>query len=743
MFVVLQIRLINPKPSIMYKILLLFLMLFSGFNASSQVLFQEDFEGGTIPTGWEVETLASDGGWNIGSNFALSSQFFPIPSNGSNFIMGTNDDSCNCNKSSDRLIMPAIDLSNVNSAILIFDKFYADGNYQGFQENATIEVSNDKLNWAVLQPLIGEGGWITTIADLQDFIGQDQVYISFHYRDSGGWMFGCAVDNISVEVPLTLDASLISLNNLHYGEIGNPVQIHGEVYNNSISVINTLEMSYSINGVNMVTEEFSGLSISPYTSYEFSFESDWIPEIAGDTEITVEITSVNGSQDDSDTNDSFISFTEVFESITRDNKVMEILNSIPVLIPIASSFDGLDQPTDLDFFPILGRDELWVINQRNEDDGGSTLTISDASLDSREMLIRVDGNAWHFMSLPTAMEFSNDNYNFASSPGVQDANHSGGTFTGPTLWSSDPAIYAQPSGGNGSHLDMLHGSPFSMGIAHEKDNVFWIYDNWNKDIVRYDFVEDHGPGNDDHSDGIVRRYSNLGILADMDIPNHIIVDKDSGWLYFVDNGNDRVMRLDINSGSPTQVLPLINEPLAEHTSVTGFTVEEIINEGLERPCGIEIIDDYLLVGDYSNGEVVVYDMNNDFSEMGRIQADQEGMTGIKVGPDGNLWVCNRIFHTLTKVEAGEPTSVYDAQLSEKIEVYPNPTSDILNLRISSELEDNLIGIELIDVTGKLIFKQSAINTSKGLDLSTIGSGVYNLKFDFGDKFTNQRLIISR
>jgi hypothetical protein len=72
----------------------------------------------------------------------------------------------------------------------------------------------------------------------------------------------------------------------------------------------------------------------------------------------------------------------------------------------------------------------------------------------------------------------------------------------------------QPSGGNGSHLDMLHGSPFSMGIAHEVDNVFWVCDDWNKDIVRYDFVGDHGPGNDDHSDAIVNRYENIGIDAD-------------------------------------------------------------------------------------------------------------------------------------------------------------------------------------------------------------------------------------
>ena len=105
-----------------------------------------------------------------------------------------------------------------------------------------------------------------------------------------------------------------------------------------------------------------------------------------------------------------------------------------------------------------------------------------------------DGNAWHFMSLPTGIAMS-DNGNFATSNGVYDANHDGGSpFTGPTLWSSDMSIYAEPSGGNGSHLDMLHESPYCQGIASETLNRFWVVDGNLGDIVMYDFKADHGPG---------------------------------------------------------------------------------------------------------------------------------------------------------------------------------------------------------------------------------------------------------
>ena len=90
-----------------------------------------------------------------------------------------------------------------------------------------------------------------------------------------------------------------------------------------------------------------------------------------------------------------------------------------------------------------------------------------------------------------AIAFSDDNINFATSTGIQDANHTTpvpGIFAGPTLWSSDLNVFAMPSGGNGSHLDMLHQSPNSMGIAHEADNIFWVYDGYNQNIVQYNFT---------------------------------------------------------------------------------------------------------------------------------------------------------------------------------------------------------------------------------------------------------------
>ncbi|MFT4759159.1 MAG: hypothetical protein ACI9XO_003493 [Paraglaciecola sp.] len=707
----------------------------------AQIIFQEDFENGAVPTDWTITTNATDAGWNVGTAASLSSQAFPIVNNGSTNVAATNDDACNCDKSEEYFITPNIDLTDQTVVVLKFDAFYLDNTYQGIDEDVTIEISLDGINWTVLEDLHGHGSWDTHIINLSDYAGESSVQIGFRYDDGGGWLYGFAIDNISVEVPLGLDANLVEINQRAFGETDLSFPLGGIILNDGATTITDLEVTYILNGGTPVVTQLTGVNIEAFDYYTFDLSNAWTPNMAGEYTVDMEITAVNGGMDENPTNNSDSFETEIFAQVTVPNKIEEFLVAEPVITELTAAGPFLNKPTDLDFFPVLGKDELWVVNQRTEGDGGSTLTIADATADPSDYTSLVDGNAWHFMSLPTAIAFSDDNYNFGTSPGVQDANHNGGTFTGPTLWSSDLDIYAQPSGGNGSHLDMLHGSPFSMGIAHEVDNVFWVYDDWNKDIVRYDFVEDHGPGNDDHADGMVRRYENIGINADADIPNHMIVDKATGWLYFVDNGNDRVLRLDINSATGSNALPGINEPLAEHSSMTGFNYEVIIETDLERPCGIEIFENYLLVGDYDNGDIVIYDMEDDFLELGRIATLETGLTGIKVGPDGNIWYTNRLNNTLMTAEPGDPSSTTDLQ-QLPVTIYPNPTNGIVSLNIPQLETGKLFNLQVNNSIGQTVLVKTALNGVQDLNLENLPNGIYLLNVQGDDFFGIKKVLIN-
>lgn len=723
----------------MKNFLLLLMCLIGGATLHAQILFQENFEGNEIPDGWSVETNATDGGWISGTANSLQSTSWPIEDNGSR-IVASNDDGCNCDKSQDFLILPPMDFTDVEEPIIEFQLYYGEQAYQGAQEDAYIKVSTDNgSNWTIVEELNGAMGWQSVGVGLSDYAGMDDVLIAFHYDDNGGWLYGIAVDDVTIRVPMALDVELNTVDVKAFGETTDEFPIIGTLVNKGLNTINSFDVSYTVNGGDAVVATFDDVSIGSLNSYEFTHPEIWVPNTAGTYEIDITISNLNGEEEMNMDDNSLSVSVDVFEKVVIPNRVDLFLEGTPIIRPVASSSDDLDKPTDLDFFPILGKNELWVINERNEDIGGSTVTLYNAGKEDQETLTRVDGNAWHFMSLPTGIAFAENGF-FGTSPGVLDANHSGGTFTGPTLWTSDPDIYARPSGGNGSHMDMLHGSPYSMGIAHEVDNVYWIFDGYNGHPVRYDFVEDHGPGAADHSDGRVRRYTEIELERAGDIPSHLILDKTTGWLYIADIGNKRVLRLNIESGSVMQQLNEINEPLAEHSEMHNVEWEEIITTGLDQPCGIEVLENRLLVSDYATGDIIIYDMNNDFEEMGRIATGQAGITGIKIGPEGNIWYTNRTANELNVIEPDEFSSTENILPNSFATIAPNPTSGLTTIQLT-EATPGVVYV--LDTNGRLIQQMAITSTNLPIDLSAYASGLYTIKIQTNDGVLTKRITVQK
>ena len=299
--------------------------------------------------------------------------------------------------------------------------------------------------------------------------------------------------------------------------------------------------------------------------------------------------------------------------------------SQPTIVEVLGFAARISKPTDLDFNPT--RDgELWVLNEGSENTGGSTVMIT--GLDATPITdYRRDGNAWHFMAYPTSLSFS-ETGDWATSSGILDANRRGGTFTGPSLWSGDLNVYAKPSGGNGSHLDMLHGSPYSMGITTEQANAYWVFDGYNQHIARYDFSGDHGPGNADHDDGRIQRFANVTVKRNGTIPSHMVMDEERDFLYAVDGGNNRVLKIDVNTATKIKNLPLTNEVLADH-SEWNVSFDVLAEDEFFNYCGIAINGNRLFVGDYDNGNIRCIDLTTN-QEIGRIETGISGMTGLAI-----------------------------------------------------------------------------------------------------------------
>ena len=360
----------------------------------------------------------------------------------------------------------------------------------------------------------------------------------------------------------------------------------------------------------------------------------------------------------------FISILVIFESSCAQSVFNNIINAPFFILDLSgTSADGLYRPRDLDFHTDSSRlNELWVINENSAvydpTFGGSTVTYYNAGLDSQWSEYRKDSYSAHFMHTASALAFS-DNGGFANALDVQDANNNpNGYFSGCTLWEADTSIYARINQNGpelGSHWDMLHQSPFSVGIAAETDNTYWLFDGFHNTIAKYNFQDphpDHEHGGEDHSDGLIYRYDEISVNRVTGLSSHMVLDHSNDMLYISDTGNQRIIRMNINAGEVGSDLDPYGENIEGYYSMINADYETVIDSGLASPTGIDIYNTFLLVSDYSTGDIHIYDLEptNQFQLIHKLGTDIiEDLMSIKVGPDGTIWLVSTSANKLYQI----------------------------------------------------------------------------------------------
>ena len=316
------------------------------------------------------------------------------------------------------------------------------------------------------------------------------------------------------------------------------------------------------------------------------------------------------------------------------------VNEVKVTISILTDNYGGETSWD------IVDDDNSTVYGMHADAGGSTVTYYNAGQDIQWAEYRKDSFSGHFMHTASAIAMS-ENGTFANTLDCQDANNNaGGYFTGCSLWDSDTTVYAQVNQNGpllGSHIDMIHQSPYSEGIASAGGNVYWLFDGFHNAISKYDFGAPHQQGGDDHSDGRVWRHSDVAVDRVTGLSSHMEIDPVSDWLYIADTGNERIVRMDPNSGSIAENLNPYGEPLQGYWRMSGTDWEVVADSNMTYPTGLDIYEDRLLVSDYANGDIIVYDITQDpVVELGRIETGLSNeIMGLKVSPDGAIWyVCS-------------------------------------------------------------------------------------------------------
>ena len=333
---------------------------------------------------------------------------------------------------------------------------------------------------------------------------------------------------------------------------------------------------------------------------------------------------------------------------------------------VLSENDGLIRPVDLEFnSSLFFENDLWIVNSANN--GHHTITIAhDIGKPSQSIVQKADSRRSHFMWRTQALAFG-VNGTFATAQNGQEGTFMGNDFKeylfmGPTLWSSDTAIFASRNQFNpgylGSHLDMLHQNPYNLGIAHETASKYWVSDARYNSISSYDFQNPHEVGGTDHRDGIIYRYVDVTLTpGQFGIPAHLVKDKNTNWLYFIDGGAKIVKRLDITSGTEGETLEMPNfsgEWVQSFKSKIGGIVETVVSSDSATPVGIDCRDGILYVSYYETGDIKLFDINNGFAEIETIHTNSPGIMGITVNRLGDIWAANHDSSTVLKISHKEP-----------------------------------------------------------------------------------------
>lgn len=322
---------------------------------------------------------------------------------------------------------------------------------------------------------------------------------------------------------------------------------------------------------------------------------------------------------------------------------------------IGSARNGLNYPRDLEFNPERP-DELWVVNQRDD----SAVIFEGVDTEKQRSVKVIDPAADHFMEEVSAISFgtsgrfatcqeSGNTYNQRSQPNL---------FMGPTLWPSDLNIFGatNPNAVDflgfdlGSHLDMLHESPYCMGIEWAGDQAYWVFEGYTNSIALVDFRIDHGPGFDDHSDGVTMRYAQGDVRRVPGIPSHMVFDAETGLLYIADTGNRRIGVLDVKIGGEEGIRLPVKEPRTVLVELTDSGRVESLpgtDNLLVAPSGIALHDGLLYVTDAGSGYLVAFNLNGEVVDW--LDTGAPGLFGLTFDQNGQLYVVHGPENLLVKI----------------------------------------------------------------------------------------------
>lgn len=297
-----------------------FVLLASVQESTAQTIYSEDFESVTtpaFPSGWSQNTAATTG-WKSHSGAIASTGGWVMAAHTKCAVLDDwNNDETN---TASVLISDEFDLTGKTNVYLSFDYYFVGAIYNTNQkrEHYYVQISTNSGNtWTTIDTLVGNpAGWQTSYISLAAYQNNDSIRLAFRYEDEGTKLIGAGLDNIKVFTPPSIDASLISVTPedgslREYGIANASITLGGTVFNMGSTVVNAYNIHYTIGSGSVMTQNITGVTVSPFEKDTFSFAAT-VPAGLGssDVKMWVELTGdANPLNDSGDTKVVSIPFT--------------------------------------------------------------------------------------------------------------------------------------------------------------------------------------------------------------------------------------------------------------------------------------------------------------------------------------------------------------------------------------------------------------------------------------------------
>lgn len=310
-------------------------------------------------------------------------------------------------------------------------------------------------------------------------------------------------------------------------------------------------------------------------------------------------------------------------------------HSIDAVALTEISGEKLNVPRDLAFHPD-DPSQLWVVSGGND----SMTIFSGVGTDALDV-VKHRGST-HFLAKPAALAFG-DNGGVATAQDEDEVTQpdTPTDFMGPTLWTSDADIF---DGEHETHLDMLHNSPNSVGIAWQTDNAYWIFDGYHSSLTLYDFNQDHDLGGTDHTDGEIYRYVEDEVAYEDGVSSHLIYEAETGFLYVADTGNGRVAVLDTATGEKDgNISPNYDGARQKHMSGADlWTLIDGAEHGITAPSGLEIHDGVLYVADNATSTIYGFSLDGELIDWLETGLAGGALMGMAFSGEGDLFLTDAV-----------------------------------------------------------------------------------------------------